>query len=158
MKTYRLMKGVIVLALAALPFAFGGCGKDDAGNNTNTPDVSQQRTEEFIYKNNLEFYRDANSNHIPYAAFIDTVTKYATDQSIRKIHITPENPHMYETMQQTGVKKVAGFLDSIYTASSQKVSGENTTLYLDSFALSDQTVQQVLHGELRIELLQRQYK
>lgn len=154
--SYNIKKVLAGTMLVALPFAFGGCEKDNnEPNNPSNPDTPQQRTEEFIYNANMEFYRNANSAHISHTAFIDTAAKYANDEGVKQVHITPDNPGMLETLPGNNVQTRAEFLENVYNASNQKLSGENTTLYLDPSALSNQTVQQVLHNKLKIALLQR---
>lgn len=155
---YNFKKVLAGIMLVAVP-VFVACEKDpvkpneNGGNGGNTP--TQQRTEEFIYNSNLKFYRPGNSEKIPHAAFADTVAKYAADANVKQIHISPETEDMCENSPESGMVGRANDLNNIYNKSNNKLSGENTTLYLDSAALYNQTVQQILHGKLKIALLQK---
>ncbi len=149
---YQLGKGLAFLGLATLTFA--GCDKDPVEpNNPNNPQP-QQRTEEFIYNKNLNFWRPGSSTEIPYAAFADTAAKLGADQSVKQIHITPQDCYIFSTMPYTGVEPRVNILDDMYARSNQKLSGENTTLYLTADALQNTNVQSVFHNKLKIELLQ----
>ena len=153
---YNFKRGLVILCLGALTFAFSACEKEKSEpNNPGNPSNPQQRTEEFIYNINLEFYRDGSSAFIPHEAFADTAAKYAADQSVKQIHITPSNQRMCETLNATKMQTRANILDGIYNQSNNKLSGENTTLVLDSAAFHTSTVQNVLHNKLKIALVQR---
>ena len=150
---YQLGKGLAFLGLATLTFA--GCEKPDP-EPTPTPQP-QQKTEEFIYDWDLNFNRPNSSQTINYNAFVDTVAKLAADKSVKQIHITPNNPHMLGTLNETKVLTRTNILDNMYGQSNGKLSGENTTLALSAEAIQNQTVQSVLHNKLKIELEQYQY-
>lgn len=152
---YNFKKVLAGIMLVAVP-VFVSCEKDnEKPNNNGGNNQPQQRTEEFIYNYNMDFYRNGSSEIIPYTAFGDTVAKYGNDGNVKQIHITPESQSMCETFTGSQMQTRANFLDGIYTQSKNKLSGENTTLYLDSEAMSNQTVQNVLNGKLKIALVQR---
>lgn len=123
MKTYRLMKGVIVLALAALPFAFGGCGKDDAeqaepaGNNTNTPDTPNTPD---VPKHNVEFIYDRTMSSIP----VDTIAKYAAQPDIDTIYLIPENTHQFGGFTATQLSPYIKALRKRYVVAPTQVFGK----------------------------------
>lgn len=153
--TNKLKKVLAGIMLVAFP-VFVSCEKDnDKPGNNGGNNQPQQRTEEFIYNANMEFYRDGSSTHIPHTAFGDTAAKYGNDGNVKQIHITPESQKMCETLTGSQMQTRANFLDGIYTQSKNKLSGENTTLYLDSEAMSNQTVQNILNDKLKIALVQR---
>lgn len=150
----KIFVGMLMVAVPV----FVSCEKDPVkpdNNNGNGGNTQPQRTEEFMYDYDLNFWRNGSSTKIPYTAFGDTATKYGDDQTIKQIHIKPESPYMCETLNGTKMQTRANILDGIYSKSKNKLSGEETTLYLDSSALTNQTVQQILNGKLKIELLQR---
>lgn len=157
---YNFRKVLAGIMLVSVP-VFVACEKDpvepneNGGNGGNGGNTQPQRIEEFIYNANMEFYRSGSSTHIPHTAFGDTAAKYGNDGNVKQIHITPESPKMCETLPGSAMQTRANFLDGINTQSKNKLSGENTTLYLDSEALSNQTVQTVLNGKLKIALIQR---
>ena len=150
-----------VLCLLVLCMCMVGCKKSEEGDGhsggTDTVvQPTEQRVEEFVYNENLYFYREGSSNYIPRAAFADTAAKYAVDQNVKQIHIVPKTEHLLENVSNpTTIENKANALDAIYNESNNKLSGENTTLYLDSAVLSSQTVQDVLNGKLKINLVQR---
>lgn len=149
---YNMKKVLAGVMLVAIP-VFVSCEKDNEKPSNPTP--TQQRTEEFIYNENMKFYRPGNSEKIPHAAFADTVAKYAADANVKQIHVAPETEHMCENAPESGMVGRANVFDEMYNKSNNKLSGENTTLYLGADALSNQTVQQVLHDKLKIALVQR---
>lgn len=155
---YNLKTVLAGIMLVALP-VFVSCDEKEQvkpdNNNGNGGNTQPQRTEEFTYDYDLNFWRNGSSTKIPYTAFGDTATKYGDDQTIKQIHIKPESPYMCETLNGTKMQTRANILDGISGKSKNKLSGEETTLYLDSSALTNQTVQQILNGKLKIELLQR---
>ncbi len=145
---YQLGKGLAFLGLATLTFA--GCEKPDPEP---TPQPNQ-KTEEFVYDENLSFNRPNSAQTINYTAFADTVAKLAANGAVKTIHITPKSSHMLETLNETKVLTRTNILDNIYGQSNGKLSGENTTLALGADAFQNQTVQSVLHNKLKIELEQ----
>ncbi len=150
----RIFAGVLLVAVPV----FTSCEKDPVkpdNNNGNGGNTQPQRTEEFIYNSNLEFYRNDTSVKIPRMAFTDTAAKYGADQNVNQIHITPASQYMCETSTETGMVGRANDLNAIYNASNNKLSGQNTTLVLDEAAFNNQTVRQILQDKLKIELLQR---
>ena len=152
---WNLKKFLDGIMLVAVP-VFVSCEKDnDKPGNNGVNNPTQQRTEEFIYDTGLKFYRPGNSEKIPHAAFADTVAKYAADANVKQIHVAPETEHMCENAPESGMVGRANVFDEMYNKSNNKLSGENTTLYLGADALSNQTVQQVLHDKLKIALVQR---
>ena len=154
---YNLKKVLAGIMLVAVP-VFVSCEKDPVkpdNNNGNGGNTQPQRTEEFMYDYDLNFWRNGSSTKIPYTAFGDTATKYGNDQTTKQIHIKPESSNMCSTLNGTKMQTRANILDGIYSKSQNKLSGEETTLYLDSSAFANQVVQQILHSKLQITLLQK---
>lgn len=157
------MKKFVFLMVAAVVVMMVGCKKTEegdgptGGNGTDTVVTpTQQRVEEFKYNANLYFYREGSSDRIPRDAFADTAAKYAIDQNVKQIHIVPSSELMLGNISSTtSMENRANALDVIYNQSNNKLSGENTTLYLDSVVLASQTVQDIFHGKLKINLVQR---
>lgn len=153
--TNKLKKVLAGIMLVAVP-VFVSCEKDnEKPNNNGGNNQPQQRTEEFVYDYDLNFWREGNPTKIAYTAFGDTVAKYANDDNVKQIHIIPNNEHMYDAFNSTKMQTRANILDGIHTQSNSKLSGENTTLYLEESAFNNQTVQQVLNNKLKIALMQR---
>ena len=159
---YNFRKVLAGIMLVAVP-VFVACEKDpvkpnenggNGGNGGNNP--TQQRTEEFIYNQNMKFYRPGNSEKIPHVAFADTVAKYAADGNVKQIHIAPETEGMFATANQNQMDQRAEYLSNTYNMSNTKLSGENTTLILSPEAIQSQIVQEVLHNKLKIALVQNQ--
>lgn len=148
----RIFAGVMLVAVPV----FVSCEKDnDKPGNNGGNNPTQQRTEEFIYNQNMKFYRPGNSEKIPHAAFADTVAKYAADANVKQIHIAPETEHMFENVAQNQMDQRAEYLNNTYNISNTKLSGENTTLVLSPEAIQSQIVQEALHNKLKIALVQR---
>lgn len=151
---YNLKKGLAFGLLATLPF-FSGCEKDKP--EPNNPSNPQQTTYtiEYIYDKALRFHRDGSTTTINNTDFVDTIAKHAANQQIKQIHIVPESQYMLETSIESAMVARANDLNNMYDVSNNKLSGENTTLVLDSAAFHNSTVQNVLHNKLKIALVQR---
>ena len=107
---YQLGKGLAFLGLATLTFA--GCEKPDP-EPTPTPQPNQ-KTEEFVYDENLSFNRPNSAQTINYTAFADTVAKLAANGAVKTIHITPKSSHMLETLNETKVLTRTNILDNMH--------------------------------------------
>ena len=59
MTKYNLKRGLLFAGMMALPFAFGGCEKDNnEPNNPSNPDTPQNTYNvEYIYTKGLKFHR-----------------------------------------------------------------------------------------------------
>lgn len=148
----KFLAGIMLVAVPV----FVSCEKDnEKPNNNGGNNPTQQRTEEFIYNQNMKFYRPGNSEKIPHAAFADTVAKYAADGNVKQIHIAPETEGMFATANQNQMDQRAEYLSNTYNISNTKLSGENTTLILSPEAIQSQLVQEALHNKLKIALVQR---
>ena len=154
---YSLKKGMVFLGVMALPFAFGGCDKDPVEpNNPNNPNNPQNTYNiEYIYTDGLKFHRVGDTALIPHSAFVDTVAKHGTNAHVKQIHITPDHDNMWSTAQLARIELYADRLQNMYNSSNSKLSGENTTLELNTEVFNSSKVQNVLHNTLGINLVQR---
>lgn len=152
---YNWKKVLAGVMLVAVP-VFTSCEKDKPEPDNNNPTPTQQRTEEFVYNQNMKFYRPGNSEKIPHTAFADTVAKYAADGNVKQIHIAPETEGMFATANQNQMDQRAEYLSNTYNMSNTKLSGENTTLILSPEAIQSQIVQEALHNKLKNALVQNQ--
>ncbi len=158
---YNLKKVLVIMGLAALPI-LASCGKDnatpDSENQQNTTNEDQQSTLniEYIYTQSFKFHRVGDTTLIPSTAFIDTVAEHGANARVGQIHINPERNLMWSTAQEAQMVSRAKKLRNMYISSNNKLSGENTTLELDSAAFSNPSIQNVFHDTLRINLVQRQ--
>lgn len=155
---YQLGKGLAFLGLATLTLGFAGCEKDpEKPNNPNNPDNPQNTyTIEYIYTNGLKFHRVGDTALISHSAFVDTVAKHGTNAQVKQIHITPDHDNMWSTAQLAQMELYADRLQNMYNSSNSKLSGENTTLELNTEVFNSSKVQNVLHNTLGINLVQRQ--
>lgn len=154
---YSLKKGLAFLGVMALPFAFGGCDKDPVEpNNPDNPNNPQNTYNiEYIYTDGLKFHRVGDTALIPHSAFVDTVAKHGTNAHVKQIHITPDHDNMWSTAQLAQMELYADRLQNMYNSSNSKLSGENTTLELNTAVFNSSKVQNVLHNTLGINLVQR---
>ena len=157
MTKYNLKRGLLFAGMMALPFAFGGCEKDNnEPNNPSNPDNPQNTYNiEYIYNETFKFHRVGDTTLILSSAFIDTVAKHGADARVKQIHIKPDYENMWSTGQEAQMESRAKKLRNMYISSNNKLSGENTTLELDAAAFNNSNVQNVLHDTLRINLVQR---
>lgn len=153
--SYNIKKVLAGTMLVALPFAFGGCEKENT--KPNDPSNPQQTTYtiEYIYDTGLNFHRNGSTTTINHTDFVDTIAKHAANQQVKQIHMIPESQYMLETSIESAMVARANDLNNMYNVSNNKLSGENTTLVLDSAAFHNSTVQNVLHNKLKIALVQR---
>lgn len=155
---YQLGKGLAFLGLAVLTLGFAGCEKDpEKPNNPNNPDNPQNTyTIEYIYTQGLKFHRVNDTALISRSAFVDTVAKHGTNAHVKQIHIKPKYDNMWSTVNvEALMESRADKFRNMYILSHNKLSGENTTLVLDSAVLYNSNVQNVLGDTLRINLVQK---
>jgi len=158
---YQLGKGLAFLGLAALTLGFAGCEKDpekpNSPNNPDNPNNPQNTYNiEYVYNQNFKFHRVNDTLLIPSSAFIDTVAKHGANTNVKQIHIKPEQPNMWSTVNAEALMvSRANKFRNMYISSNNKLSGENTTLVLHDAVFNNSDVQNVLGDTLRINLVQR---
>jgi len=154
------MKKIVFLIMVVGLVGMVGCKKTEEGDGPSggTDTVVQpieQRVEEYIYIDALKFHRVDDTALIPWAAFVDTVAKHGADAHVKQIYIKPDDNSMWSTAGEQQMETYANRLRNMYISSNTKLSGENTTLILDSVVLHNPSVQNVYHDTLRINLVQR---
>lgn len=127
MKTYRLTKGVIVLALAALPFAFGSCGKDEAeqaepaGNNTSTHDTPNTPD---VPKHNVELIYGKSPSTQWQNIALDTISKYNDDPTVDTIFMVPEAYNQFSGLSTSALQTRVTKLRERHNINPNKVLGK----------------------------------
>ena len=154
------MKKIVFLMLAAGVMMMVGCkkteeGEGPSGGTDTVVQPTEQRVEEYIYIRVFKFHRVDDTTLIPWAAFVDTVAKHGADAHVKQIYIKPDDNAMWSMAGENQMETYANRLRDMYISSNTKLSGENTTLVLDSVVFHNLSVQNVLHDTLRINLVQR---
>lgn len=113
MTKYNLKRGLLFAGMMALPFAFGGCEKDNnEPNNPSNPDTPQKHNVELVYQD------------IATDLHMDTIYKYLADPKVDTVFMLPSTPDRFSTVSTNGLRNVANKLRERHNADKNRVFGK----------------------------------
>lgn len=110
--SYNIKKVLAGTILAALPFAFGGCGKDPVKPENN----NKKHNVELKYNSRIEGGMQNLS--------MDTINKYNSDQTVDTIFMVPDPIDQFATKNATQMQNAVKYFRERHNVNPHKVFGK----------------------------------